>query len=834
MMEESTVVSPVKPHVESPQSIENVVVAAMRSSIPIASDMDEREKSLIRTQQETHQLNEDGIESDKAHTDTDNEEEMEQHKKEQHKEVMSTLVETLIVESTSLEEENGECKTSMGQPLAKDIREKDVCVAMEEQSEKNVEVDVQKETIEEQKKENVAEVVWVVQSPLQSTAVKTVAAKEVEVHSEMKVQNEVELKVVPKVQNGIKAKVQNEVVPKVQNEVVPEVQDEIKAKVQDEVVPKAQDQLKAKVQDEVVPKVQDEPKAKVQNEVVHKDQPKAKVQEDEVFVPKVQDQPKAKVQDDEVFVLKAQDELKGNVQDEVVPKVQNEADTKVQDKEKTTVLIMEAEEHEVELVISSPKRLTPLNLVHHDIDDEESDSEDEEEEVAPREAEEEGADLGTPLGYGGGANFDEEQADFASHRFLGPSVATDPSSVRALHSLRRVALHDKPPRFVSEAPVITARTASLTSSGESSGRNSSSATVTYTSDGLRSQSEAGFVENMLNTYTLTFTEPVLGFDTNIVMSLENELMVEVWSVEKDSPAQRGGVVVGDNLISVNGQHIEPHMTKEQVLKMIEASTIPRTLLFQRDMHDKDPSQSKSLPDKKLVTAKPLMGRLGAAMSQGASLIGSRLKRKKTLVHENSFCDGCGMDPITGALWTCSVCSNYNLCNECYDVGTHGMENTEQMQALNEAIVQYKLQKKCKHFTPEFFLSLRRDICKGRPDKFEYLGEWIANIVVGTSTAKITVRGIEIPSLPPAARQRFVSHLMPLVSNRTDIEVNIEWLPDEADPSSAAGRPSVDRMSVGVYGSEEEDDDGVGNVPDNLEKLRIWISDKKTRTTSPFA
>ncbi|CAI5703306.1 unnamed protein product [Peronospora effusa] len=807
MMEESTVVLPVKPHVESPQSIERDC--------------------------KTHQLNEDGIESDKARTDTANEEEVEQHKKEQHKEVMSTLVETSIVEPTSLEEENGECKTSMGQPLAKDIREKDVCVAMEEQSEKNVEVDVQKETIEEQKKENVAEVVRVVQSPLQSTAVKTVAAEEVEVHSELKVQDEVELKVVPKVQDEVELKVQDELKAKVQNEVVPKVQNGIKAKVQDdEVVSKVQDELEAKVQNEVVPKAQDELEAKVQNEVVPKaqDELKAKVQNE--VVPKVQDGLKAKVQNE--VVPKVQDQPKAKVQDEVVIQVQNEADTKIQDEVKTTVLIMEAEEHEVELVISSPKRLTPLNLVHYDIDDEESDSEDEEEEVAPREAEEEGADLGTPLGYGGGANFDEEQADFASHRFLGPSVATDPSSVRALHSLRRVALHDKPPRFVSEAPVITARTASLTSSGESSGRNSSSATVTYTSDGLRSQSEAGFVENMLNTYTLTFTEPVLGFDTNIVMSLENELMVEVWSVEKDSPAQRGGVVVGDNLISVNGQHIEPHMTKEQVLEMIEASTIPRTLLFQRDMHDKDPSQSKSLPDKKLVTAKPLMGRLGAAMSQGASLLGSRLKRKKTLVHENSFCDGCGMDPITGALWTCSVCSNYNLCNECYDVGTHGMENTEQMQALNEAIVQYKLQKKCKHFTPEFFLSLRRDICKGRPDKFEYLGEWIANIVVGTSTAKITVRGIEIPSLPPAARQRFVSHLMPLVSNRTDIEVNIEWLPDEADPSSAAGRPSVDRMSVGVYGSEEEDDDGVGNVPDNLEKLRIWISDKKTRTTSPFA
>ncbi|KAK1944956.1 Sequestosome-1 [Phytophthora citrophthora] len=537
-----------------------------------------------------------------------------------------------------------------------------------------------------------------------------------------------------------------------------------------------------------------------------------------------------------------------NFEDETVPVVAHEVELKMQSPPQSPVDSKDAgqvhevelkvqeqvQEHEMELVIPSPKRPAPLNLVHHDIDDEASDS-DEVDGAAASDDNDEGADLGTPLGYGGAADFGEGQDEFTSHRFLGPSVASDPSSARALHSIRRVALHDKPPRFVSEAPVVAASSGSVTSSGESSGRNSSSASAIHAPDaksGLRSQSEADYVEHPLNTYTLTFTEQVLGFNTNVVVSLENELLVEVWSVDKDSPAQRGGVVVGDYLISVNGQHIEPHMTKEQVFEIIQSSTIPRTLVFQRDVHDKDGSQSKSLPDKKHSPGKPLMGRLGAAMSQGASIIGSKWKRKKTIVHQNSFCDGCGMDPIVGALWTCSVCSNYNLCSECYDLGTHGMENSEQMQALSEAIVQYKLQKKCKHFTDEFLLSLRRDICKGRPDKFEYLGEWIANIVVGTSAAKITVRGIEIPSLPPTARQRFVSYLMPLVSNRTDIEVNIEWLPDDADHINAAGRASVDRMSAGAFGSGDEEDHGV--PPENLEKLRIWISDKKTRTTSPFA
>lgn len=74
--------------------------------------------------------------------------------------------------------------------------------------------------------------------------------------------------------------------------------------------------------------------------------------------------------------------------------------------------------------------------------------------------------------------------------------------------------------------------------------------------------------------------------------------------------------------------------------------------------------------------------------------------------------------------------------------------------------------------------------------------------------------------------------MPLVSNRTDIEVNIEWLPDDIDQINAAARASVDRMSAGAYGSSDED--GTEAPRENLEKLRIWISDKKTRTTSPFA
>lgn len=421
------------------------------------------------------------------------------------------------------------------------------------------------------------------------------------------------------------------------------------------------------------------------------------------------------------------------------------------------------------------------------------------------------SDLGTPLGFGEG-DFGESSEDFSSHRFIGPSVPGDDASVRGLHGIRRVQIHAKPPRFVSE--LATTEKQRRTSSNASFGSDSRSGPSS------RSHSEA---DQPLNTFSVSFSEAsALGFKTDVVVTQTNELMVQVSSVEPGTPACRAGVVEGDVLISVNGQKIESHMTEAEVLEIIRRASNPRTMLFMRTQSDPSGSpQSKSLGflDKKKKPAKPLYGRFSSAVSYGSSILGSKLKRKQKTVHPNSFCDGCGMDPISGALWTCSVCANYNLCSDCYDFGTHGLENTESMQALNEAIVQDKLQRKCKQFTQEFLMSLRRDICKGRPDKFEYMGSWIADIVIGTAASKITVRGIEIPSLTPMSRQRFVSNLMPLVSNRTDIEVNIEWLPDDSE------RASVDIEDIHALGAAEHED---------VEKLRIWISDKKTRTTSPFA
>lgn len=41
-----------------------------------------------------------------------------------------------------------------------------------------------------------------------------------------------------------------------------------------------------------------------------------------------------------------------------------------------------------------------------------------------------------------------------------------------------------------------------------------------------------------------------------------------------------------------------------------------------------------------------------------------------VIHENFICDGCGMSPIKGIRYMCSVRSNFDLCGDCELKGIH--------------------------------------------------------------------------------------------------------------------------------------------------------------------
>ncbi|KDO31997.1 hypothetical protein SPRG_03214 [Saprolegnia parasitica CBS 223.65] len=187
----------------------------------------------------------------------------------------------------------------------------------------------------------------------------------------------------------------------------------------------------------------------------------------------------------------------------------------------------------------------------------------------------------------------------------------------------------------------------------------------------------------------------------------------------------------------------------------------------------------------------------------ASIAGAMLKDPDTQVNPDSFCDGCGMDPIVGHMYTCSQCDNYNLCTSCYRSGIHGYENSALLKAVREDYAVMAVVEQCKQLVPdEVFTLLMKQVCRGQVDRFKFLANWICGVVLGNSISTLSVRGIEIPHLGKETRARLVELLTPPLSEREDIEVSMEWFtqPDEGAIS---------------------------------ETLRIWVcTDKETK--SPFA
>ncbi|OQR81658.1 kinase [Thraustotheca clavata] len=156
------------------------------------------------------------------------------------------------------------------------------------------------------------------------------------------------------------------------------------------------------------------------------------------------------------------------------------------------------------------------------------------------------------------------------------------------------------------------------------------------------------------------------------------------------------------------------------------------------------------------------------------------------------------------MWTCSQCPDIHLCEQCYRSGVHGLEDTPEMKIYDTILNDLKWMKKCKAFTRELLVILRVDICKSSPPKYQFMCQWLADILGNKPVAKITMRGVAMKDVPAEARQKFVGALMPIVANRSDLEVNIEW---------ATSSPT--------------------ESPTHLEHLRLWISDKKGRRESPF-
>ncbi|RLN65218.1 hypothetical protein BBJ29_007654 [Phytophthora kernoviae] len=206
------------------------------------------------------------------------------------------------------------------------------------------------------------------------------------------------------------------------------------------------------------------------------------------------------------------------------------------------------------------------------------------------------------------------------------------------------------------------------------------------------------------------------------------------------------------------------------------------------------------------------GGIGSKMSAATRFIGQKVAAMKfppSHVNEDSFCDGCGMDPIVGNMYSCSKCVNYSLCESCYQLGIHGFEDSKLLVDVREDFALRKVMEDSKNKVPEeVFTVLLKTVCRGQVDKFNFLAKWITSVVLGLPVNTLEVRGIEIPHLDLETRATLVKLLTPVLADRTDLEVCMEWF-----------CPDVDNMDL-------------PGVQRRMETIRIWVATDKD-SKSPF-
>lgn len=210
------------------------------------------------------------------------------------------------------------------------------------------------------------------------------------------------------------------------------------------------------------------------------------------------------------------------------------------------------------------------------------------------------------------------------------------------------------------------------------------------------------------------------------------------------------------------------------------------------------------------TAK-LMGTMVAGAKQR---VAAKFTNSK-YAHEGTSCQFCKMSPIIGPRYSCATCVGFDLCENCYQLGGHGLENSDEMFFRVQELVLAR----CARLVSEVDLLelLRFEICRSNLRKFNFCLNWLADIINGKTSRDLQARALEIPSIRRDVRKRFVPLLMMVCSDRDDIEVKTEW---ELESDNAAEVRSVVRGSLS---------EGDGKF---LETLRIWVADQY-RTTSPF-
>jgi hypothetical protein len=199
-------------------------------------------------------------------------------------------------------------------------------------------------------------------------------------------------------------------------------------------------------------------------------------------------------------------------------------------------------------------------------------------------------------------------------------------------------------------------------------------------------------------------------------------------VSEKSRLYKNEAVVDDIKVEEVSEKKDSVEEKPELRKEIEAKETELRDLLEKAKREKDEEKAKRAEEEKAkelekIVVESVNKQLEAlkeeliknTIKEAATKLKTEGVKTNTTVHSRFTCDGCGMTPIVGVRYHCTVCFNYDLCQSCESKESHAQDHPLEKHKTEKQVIF----RPCQEFAPVSMKDFFKPLCRPFRNKFKF-------------------------------------------------------------------------------------------------------------------
>jgi hypothetical protein len=207
-------------------------------------------------------------------------------------------------------------------------------------------------------------------------------------------------------------------------------------------------------------------------------------------------------------------------------------------------------------------------------------------------------------------------------------------------------------------------------------------------------------------------------------------------VSEKSRLYKNEAVVDDIKVEEVSEKKDSVEEKPELQKEIKAKETELRDLLEKEKREKDEEKAKLIEEEKAklieeekakklehIVVESVNKQLEAlkesliknTMKEAATKLKTEGVKTNTTVHSRFTCDGCGMTPIVGVRYHCTVCFNYDLCQSCESKESHAQDHPLEKHKTEKQVIF----RPCPQFPPVSMKDFFKPLCRPFRNKFKF-------------------------------------------------------------------------------------------------------------------